>query len=256
MGPGEPGPELGGARLQRHDRHAPFERPDRRVREGGHVGDAFDVERNGGDARVLGENGHVIGEPETGLVAHADHMGEGLRAQIHRHVEAEIAALRDDGGAAVDAGEAMARGPEGDPFHRVQNAVAVRADQGEVAGGLDQPPLQLGPFGPQLGISRGIGDHTARAGMGELAHHLDGSLSRHRQEDGVRRLRQGPYRLEAGDSFDAVQLRADGPDRARKAEGLGLADRLGEVAPANEGQVPGREQALQIPAAAPREFRR
>ena len=153
-------------------------------------------------------------------------------------------------GAAVDAGEAMARGAEGDPFHRVQNAVAVRADQGEVVGGLDQPPLQLSaPSGPSSALSRGIDDHTARAGMGELAHHLDGSLSRHRQEDGVRRLPARPLPTwSRAIPFDAVQLRAERPRSGPKAEDLGLADRLGEVAPADEGQVPGREQALQIPA--------
>ena len=128
----QPRSELRCPGLQGDDRNVPLECDNRRVGKGCNVGDAFDVERDRRYARIFGKDRHVIGQAQAGLVAHADHMREGHRTQVHRHIEAYIPALRDNGSTALDPGQAVARRPERHAIQCIQDAIAVRANERDI----------------------------------------------------------------------------------------------------------------------------
>ena len=246
--------DLGIAALDRHDGHAVLERQRRRPGKGRNVGQALHVQADGADPWVLGERGDVVGEAERGLVADGNHVGDRQGAVLHGQVDAHVAALGHDGDAALDRLAAVRVRPQRRAVQVVERAEAVGPDQRHLAGRLDQPPLQLGPRGTDLGETGGVADAAAGPARGQRAHHLDARLGGHGDEGGVRGLGKFAHARVAGQAFDRLAARVDRPDLAGEADAPALANHGRRLVPTDDRDVAGAEQAFQV-APAPRGVR-
>ncbi|MNP38530.1 hypothetical protein D3C76_1320460 [compost metagenome] len=128
----------------------------------------------------------------------------------------------------------------------VEQAVAVRPEQGHVAGGLQQALLQRLAFLAGFGEAGGVADGAARAFFGEFGDGIEGQFTVGGDEHGVRAARQIGHRTYAGHAFQFVMLRIDQPHLAFEAAFGAALERAGHAAAADEGQVTGSEQALEV----------
>ena len=107
----------------------------------GDVVEALDVQADRGDARIVDQGGEQSDRP-AGLVAERHQKADRQAAPLHGQVAGDVGGLGDDGDAALAAPAAMLVGPQQRAVEIVDQAVAVRADDRHVAGGLDQRRLQ------------------------------------------------------------------------------------------------------------------
>ena len=122
------------------------------------------------------------------------------------------------GDAAFDALHAVLVRPEQGAVERVDEAVAIRADDRHVAGGLDQRLLQvgaIGKFADRLAEAGGVADRAAGAARGELADDLDGQRPVDADEGGIRCGGQVGHRAVAP-APEHLVLASDGPARSRR----------------------------------------
>ncbi|MNT62554.1 hypothetical protein D3C72_2002820 [compost metagenome] len=116
------------ADLQRHHRLAelagagcqPLERCD--------AVEAFDMQADGGDARVFEHGAGDVGQACLRLVAGGHDIGERQAARLHRDVAGDVGGLRQDGDALFDALHSMLVRPEQGAVEHVDEAVAIRPD--------------------------------------------------------------------------------------------------------------------------------
>ena len=158
----------------------------RRPAEFGDIANRLDIEPDGGHPIVVEQHLNDIGASDHRLVAATDDIAERDGALVVHQIDGDIAALRHQGGATAGGGIAEARGPDPGAVDEIDEAVAVRPEGGEIAGGLGQAVLMAGAA-VGLGEARGIADRSARAGGGKRSHGLDGGLARHPDEAGVGR---------------------------------------------------------------------
>ena len=123
------------AGLQCDQRHALRQGLQGHGAERGHVIQAFNVQADGADARVCEQRLHDSLHAVTGLVAHGDQVGQRQPAPLHGQVQADVAALRHDGHAALHPLPAVLVRPQRHAVQVVQHAVAVGPDQRHVPGG-------------------------------------------------------------------------------------------------------------------------
>ena len=175
----------GDAGLEHDDGLAGLEGAQRGPAEGCSVGQRFHEESERGDGGIVDENLDVVGEVEDGLVAAGNDVGERGAAPAVGDVDADVAALSDEG--------APLRGslPQGGRRHRkgavdvVVEAIAVGSDDGEIACPLPKFLLQGDAIPSDFRIARRIADSASCPHVVELRNQLIGHLPVDRQEDDI-----------------------------------------------------------------------
>ncbi|MNP07103.1 hypothetical protein D3C76_991150 [compost metagenome] len=162
------GANLRHAGFQRDDRDALLQRLVRGAGESRDVLQAFQMQADGGDARLVEQHVHQFGHPQLRLVADRGHVGHRQRAVAHGQVVGEVAALGQHRHALLHRFAAMGHRPQRAAVQVVEQAVAVGAEQGHVARGFKQLLLQGLAFGAGFGETRGIADSAAGADGGQL----------------------------------------------------------------------------------------
>ena len=128
---------FGFACLDRDDRLLEFARLGGGVGEGGHVFQAFDVQANGSDARVLGQRHHHAGDVHIGLIAHGEDGGQWQFALGGGEVDRDVAGLGDDCHAGFTQFDAVFIRPQGHARKAINEAIAIRPHEGHAVGGLE-----------------------------------------------------------------------------------------------------------------------
>ena len=246
MAHGELGAELRIARLEGDDLLAPAAGLQHGAAEPRHIVQTLDIEGDGADMAVLGQDIDVIGDGQDRLIARGDDIGERQGAVVLGQVEGQIAALGDDGHAPLGPLAPEAGGEHGHALDIVQQAVAIGPDGRQIARRGHQLLLQLDPLAPHLGEASGIADRPARPHGGELAHHLHRQLGRHGDEGRIRRGRQIGEGLVAAPPADLGIGGIDRPDLPGEAGIDAIADGRRQLLPADEGDMARRQQAPQI----------
>ena len=240
--------ELGGPGLERHDRDAPPESLDGDPGEAGDLGDLLETQPDRRDPRVVQHRLHQVDHAGHRAVADGHQGGDRERALLHGEVLGDVAALRDEGDAAVDADPALLLGPQGGAVEVVDEAQAVRPHESHRAGRRDQVALQPGTLLAGLGVPRGVADHAADAEPGELADHVDGPLAVDRHEGRVGYAGQQRQVGDAGDPAELLAVRVDRPEVPGVPDRPALLDGdLGRAA-ADHHQAAGVEETLQLAA--------
>ena len=158
---------LGAPGLDGDDGLAQLARHVDRTLERGRVGQRLQVQADGRDPLLTGEELDGVVQVELEAVAERDHVGDGQAAALHREVEADVGRGGDDGDASLDAPAALLVGPEHGPADVVEQAVAVGPDQDHVAAGVEELPRELGALLAGLGEAGGVRDGAARVQRGE-----------------------------------------------------------------------------------------
>ena len=144
-------------------------RPRRQPLEAGDAVEALDVQAERRDALVLDQAQRHFRQAGLRLVAGRHQEGDRQAALLHGEVAGDVGRLRDDADAARTGRQphaAMLVGPQQRAVGIVDQAVAVRADDRHVAGGVDQLALQ--PFAVGIVVAGleeagGIADRPAGA---------------------------------------------------------------------------------------------
>ena len=243
---GDAAPELRRAGLDHADRHAALAGAVGRGGEQGHVAQPLEVDADAGHLGLVAERVHDTRHVDLGLVAHRDDERDGHAALVHRHVDAEVAALQHHRDAPVGRRAGVRHGPEADAVDAVDQPVAVRAEDRQVPGRRHQ--LVLERHVARLGEAGRVADGPARAHGRELADDPDRRLGRRGDEGRIRcrgKVCDGGHRRHAG------QLRArgvDGVDRSGEAGVAADRERLRGQRAADERDA-GRSQEAEEPSA-------
>ena len=104
VGQGDAGPVRALPQLAGRQRHAPIPGLGGGAGQGRGVFQGLQHHADGADAPLVQQGVQQGGDPQAGAVPQGDHHGQGQGASIHGQGEGDIAALRQDGDAAVDAG--------------------------------------------------------------------------------------------------------------------------------------------------------
>jgi hypothetical protein len=203
------------------------------------------MQADGGDALVGHDGLDALRNPDGGLVAQCDQIGQVERALLHRQIDCHIAALGDQGDAALDAFAAMLVRPQGRAIQVVDEAVAVRPHHRHGAGGGDQPMLTLDAGPANFPETRGKANDATGARSGEELDRFDRRFSGNRDEDGVWGLGQILQPPQAITPGDAVAPGVDRPDRPLEPQAIALLGDDFRLAAADQGNVSGPQQALQ-----------
>jgi hypothetical protein len=134
-------------------------------------------------------------------------------------------------------------GPQGGAVQVVENAVAVGADHGEIAGGASKRRLQRPALVVGLREARSVADGAPGALRREGLHEADVGLPGNGDEARVRRLREIPDVAVATTPGERPAPGVHRPDVAGEADAFRLADHLLGEAPAEDGDVPGAQEA-------------
>ena len=194
----------------------------------GHLGELLGVahglqeQADGGDPVVVQQGRHGIVGAEGRLVADRDHRAEAQAALLERQVDGDVAALGDDGHAAVVQAATVLVRPQRHPVEGVDEAVAVGPEERHVAGGLQEVRLQCRLTG--LGEAGAVADGAAGTHRPQLVHGGDGGMAVDAEEGGVGHPRQVLHRGHARHTGDVLPRRVDGPQLAREAELAALLD--------------------------------
>ena len=248
MADGQARPDLRYPGLQCNHRDTGTHRLADRLRELGDVRNVLDVQPDGPHSAKSGEDVDAVGQGHHRLISDRGHERERHRALTHGEIGGEHAALGDDGGAVARTRAPVRERPQGGPIEVVDEAIAVRTDQGEVAGRLDQRRLEPRSLASGLGEPRGVADRPAGTHRGQSCDGVDSRLARHRHEGGVGRLRKIVDAAQAPVSADRLAARIDRPyrppvtdSRALSRHGLGLP-------PTDDSHVARVQQTLEIEA--------
>ncbi len=229
------------AGLQGDHRDAFLQRLEGGAGEAGDVLQAFQVQANGGDARLVEQHVHQLGHAQLRLVAHRGHVGNRQRAVAHGQVVGEVAALGQHRHALLHQVPAVGHRPQRGAVQVVEQAVAVGAEQGHVASAGQQAALQGLALFAGFGEAGGVADGAAGIPGGQFGDGLNGQVAVGGDEHRVRPFGQLGDAAHAGHAFEFVVLRVDQPHRTREAA-LGAAlECARHAAAADEGQVPGRQ---------------
>ncbi len=103
--------------------------------------------------------------------------------------------MRDDRHAALDPPTPEAGGEHRHAVDIIQDAVAIRPDQCQIASGLDEIALQRHALAAHFGKPGRVADGATGAHRGQLANHVDGQFAGDGDEGGVGRYRKIAQRL-------------------------------------------------------------
>jgi len=126
------GTDLRHAGFQRNNRNALLQRLVRRTGKPRHILQAFQVQADGSDARLIEQHIHQFGNAQLCLVTHRCHVGHRQRTVAHRQVIGEVAALGQHRHALLHRLATMGYRPQRRTVQVVKQAVAVGAEQGHV----------------------------------------------------------------------------------------------------------------------------
>jgi hypothetical protein len=210
--------------------------------EAGYVVEALQVQADRGDPVVVQQRLDDLRYAGPGGVADRQHVRQRQRAALHREVQRDVAALRDDGRAAVDPVSAVLVGPQRGAVEVVEDAVAVRPDQRHVTGGGEQAALQVHAVAADLGEAGGVTDRATGVATGERGDDLDGGLPPYPDEGRVGRRRERGGVGEARQALDRRAAWVHRPQLTGEADPPALPDDLGGHGPAEDRDVPGREE--------------
>ncbi len=135
------------------------------------------------DPGVVEEGVDAVLGSDTGLIADGDDRAETQTALLEREVDRDVAALRDDGDAPFPRLHAVLVGPQGDTVECVDEAVAVRAEERQVAGGIEQIRLQIDLA--RLGKTRSVAHGTTGTDRSQRGHGLDRRVPVDPEENGI-----------------------------------------------------------------------
>ncbi|MNZ62888.1 hypothetical protein D3C78_810220 [compost metagenome] len=232
--------------FQGDDRDALLQRLVRRAGKTRHILQAFQVQADGSDPRLIEQRVHQFGNADLRLVAHRSHVGHRQRAVAHGQVVGKIAALGQHRHALLYCLAAMGHRPQRSAVQVIEQAITVRAEQRHVAGGLKQLLLQGLAFGAGFGKARGVADRPAGTLGRQLGHAGQGQLAVGGDEHRIRCTGQFADAAHARHAIEAVVLRVDQP-HLPLVTALGAAlERPGHAAPADKRQVARGEQAFEI----------
>jgi hypothetical protein len=247
-----PGMADGGARsqrraagLERHQWHTPGQRTQRDLGKSRNVVQPFDMQPDRTDPVVLQQGIDDGLDAGTGLVAYCHQLGQRQVAPLHREVERDVAALRDDGHTAAHPFAAMLIRPQGHTVEVVQHAITVGPDQWHGTGRCHQAALQRYTGATDLGKSRGVADHATGATRSELGDDVDGTVAGHCDEAGIGRLGQGRHVAVTRVALNLSVARMHRPDSAIKTERAALAHHLGGGTAAEHRHMAWRKQSPQ-----------
>ncbi len=156
--------------------------------ERGHVVQAFDVQADGADARVCEQRLHDGLHAVTGLVAHGNQIGQRQAAPLHGQVQADVAALGDDGHPALHPLPAVLVRPQRHAVQVIQHAVAVGPHQRHVTRRSYQFLLEGHACAAHFGKAGGVANRPARAARSQRPHHAHSSGCGHCDKAGVGRF--------------------------------------------------------------------
>lgn len=140
------------------------------------VAKAFYVKANRGDSRVI-EQGH--GNLCLRCLRHVSaghNIGDRQGALLHGEVDGDVGALCKDRYAALNTAASMLVWPDRGPFKCVDEAIAVRPEDGHVACGLHKFGLQICPVRKLRACLRkpaGKTNRSARLERSKLAHDIN-----------------------------------------------------------------------------------
>ena len=157
-----------------------FARPHCQALQGFDTVEAFDMQADGGDARVFERGDGQFGQARLRLVSRRHDIGKRQAAHLHGDIAGNVGGLGENGDAAFDTLHAMLVGPEQGAVERVDEAVAIGADDRHVTGGCNQRILQvvaICQFADGLAEPGGIADGAACTSGGQIADDLDGELA-------------------------------------------------------------------------------
>ena len=214
------------------------------VCEGGGVVDAFNVEADCGDARVVQHCGADVGHSGLRLVADACDICERQRAALHCDVVCDVGRLRDDCEAGVGLFSAVLVGPQRDAVQVVEESVAVGSEDGHCSGGVDEFVLERAVV--CFGESGGEEDGAAASDVGELFCDADGFIFVHPDERGVGRLCEVGDGGDAWDSVDGFALGVDGMERSGEFHFDAFPDDIPGPVPADGGDAFGPKQPREV----------
>ena len=143
----------------------------------------------------------------------------------------------------------MGERPQRHLVHIVDDAVAIGADEGEIARRSDEARFVVSALRTGFAEACRVADDAASPHGVELLQRRDGGFLRHGEEHRVRRLRQRIDRREAGMAANVAALRVYRPERAGKADALALRGDGFGIAPADHRNMAGLQQPLEIGAA-------
>ncbi len=226
--------DLGAAGLDGDDGLAQLARHVHRLLEGRRVGQRLQVQADGRDPLLPGEQLDGLVQVELETVAERDHVGDRQATTLHGEVEADVGRGGDDGHASLHALAALLVRPEHGPAHVVQQAVAVRPDEDHVAARLQQLLREFGALLTGLREAGGVRDGAAGVQRRQSPHDIDGEVAVDADVGRIRAPRQLVDRAVDPAPHDLVLLGVDGPDLAVVAHQVALADHLLSLRPAED----------------------
>ena len=245
VGQGDAGPVRALPQLACRQRHAPGPGLGGGGGQGRGVFQGLQHHAHGANARLVQQGVQQGGDPQAGAVPQGDHHGQGQGAPIHGQGEGDVAALRQDGDAALDAGAPVLIRPQRRALQVVDKPVAIRAEQRHGSSRLHQGLLQSLSLRARLAEAGGVTHHPAGAPGRQCAGHLHGELPAHAYEGGVRRRGQFIHRAIAGQPRHFLARGMDRVDGAGELHLLALSDHIVGFASAYGADGAGLEQARQ-----------
>jgi hypothetical protein len=161
------------------------------VRAAAAVRPAFEIQAEGGHSRVVAENLDQILDGEPTLIAHGEQVTDRHRAVVETQTERDGAALADQGNAALERLAHDLIGQHRRAIEEIHESVAVRAEEGQFAGLLEELAIQpASDFRAELAEARAEAHEPARAARGERPGHRRRLVIRHGDESRIGDARQ------------------------------------------------------------------
>ena len=160
--------------LHGDDGHALIVSPARHRGEVLRIAHGFEEQPDDGDSSVVEEGVDAILDAHAGLVADGDDRAQAEAALLEREVDRDVATLRHDGDTTIENLHAVLVGPQRDTIEGVDKAVAVRPEERQIAGCVEQIPLQVGVA--CLGKARPVAHRTTGTDRPQRRHRLDGRV--------------------------------------------------------------------------------
>ena len=150
---------LASPELESNDGNPLLPRPFRDLRQISGIIESFDQKADGGDAVVVEQRARYRRRSQAGPIAQCDHDGERHGTPVHGQCDGKVAALREDGHAALDAPATVLVRPQRHTVEIVDEPVAVGSDDGHAARCFEQCRLQafagLTGFAEARGVAHG-----------------------------------------------------------------------------------------------------
>jgi hypothetical protein len=237
------------AGLEHDNRLAETRRPPRQRLKGAQAAHPLDMQAKRCHARVREQRRADIGHAGLRLIADGGDIGQRQPAPLHRQVDRHVRALPDKRDAGLTRRHAVHIRPEGCAVECIDEAIAIRPQNGHGARCRHQPFLERGTVRhlcSGLAKTRGETDRAARAARRECCDHLDAGRAVHADKGRVRPLWQGVDRAVRGQAAHGNTRRMHGPYRPGKADPAAFADdALAPCATADHRNAAGPQQPVE-----------